>query len=492
MVVNLKVSEAPIREHRLGSISGYSGTLQEVVGLSGCGGLSNKERCFNQSSLCNAACAQGMVSGIIDTALVNHGPVGCTVDAIGANIARKYTAKILGFEERNAHFVGTDMNEQDTIFGATKKLREIVLETYRRYKPAAIFVSTSCVSGVIGEDIKSVIRELQEEIPVPITPIFCEGFKTKIWATGFDMAFHAILTGIVQPPKEKNNIVNFINFFGSEKKQITQLFARLNVEPLFLPNGATIEQLSKLSESVATVSICGTLGTYLGNGLQEEYGVPYVQSLRPHGISGFDEWLRTLGGVLGKEEEVELYLEEERVRVLPELNKVKERLKGLRAVVGMGPGYTFNFIRVLQELGLEIVWASAWHLDPGYDGGQTVEELAYLASIETGDIPLSVSDQQNYELMNILQTLKPDIYFSRHSGTTVWALKQGTASVCVMDEYTSFGYGGTLDFAYMILDAVTNRSLANSLSKRTKLPYTEWWYKQHPNTFLVEGVGVNG
>jgi nitrogenase molybdenum-iron protein alpha chain len=466
--------------------------LKEAVHLSGCGGLGNKDRCFNQSSLCNAACAQGMVSGIIDSALVNHGPVGCTVDAIGANITRKYSGKMLGFEERNTHFVGTDMNEQDTIFGALGKLREVVRETYRRYKPAAIFVSTSCVSGVIGEDVQSVIKELQAEIPVPITPVFCEGFKSKIWATGFDMAFHAILTGIVQPPKEKNNIVNFINFFGSEKKQITELFARFGVEPLFLPNGATIEQLSKLSESAATVSICGTLGTYLGNGLQQEYGVPYVQSLRPHGISGFDEWLHTLGGVLGKEAEVEQYLEEERARVLPELDKVKAKLKGLRAVIGMGPGYTFNFIRVLQELGLEIVWASSWHLDPGYDGGQSVEELEYLAATDTGNVPLSVSDQQNYELMNILQTLKPDIYFSRHTGTTVWALKQGTASVCVMDEYTSFGYGGTLDFAYMIHDAVTNRSLANKLSKRTKLPYTEWWYQQHPNFFLNEGVGARG
>jgi nitrogenase molybdenum-iron protein alpha chain len=100
------------------------------------------------------------------------------------------------------------------------------------------------------------------------------------------------------------------------------------------------------------------------------------------------------------------------------------------------------------------------------------------------DIPFSVSDQQNFELMNVLNTLKPDIYFSRHQGTTVWALKQGTASVCVMDEYTAFGYNGTLNFASMILDAVTNRSLANNIAKRTKLPYTEWWLNQPNSTFL--------
>jgi nitrogenase molybdenum-iron protein alpha chain len=152
----------------------------------------------------------------------------------------------------------------------------------------------------------------------------------------------------------------------------------------------------------------------------------------------------------------------------------------------MGPGYTFNFIRVLQELGIEVVWASAWHFDPKYDKGLIVEDLDYLVKNIQADIPFSVSDQQNFELMNVLNTLKPDIYFSRHQGTTVWALKQGTASVCVMDEYTAFGYGGTLNFAYMILDAVTNRSLANSISQRTRLPYTDWWFKQPHSTFLKD------
>ena len=58
--------------------------------------------------------------------------------------------------------------------------------------------------------------------------------------------------------------------------------------------------------SIATVSICGTLGTYLGNGLEKQYGVPYVQTLRPHGITGFEEWLRGIGKVIGKETDVEI------------------------------------------------------------------------------------------------------------------------------------------------------------------------------------------
>ena len=49
-----------------------------------------------------------------------------------------------------------------------------------------------------------------------------------------------------------------------------------------------------------------------------------------------------------------------------------------------------------------------------------------------------------------------------------------------------FGYKGTLDFAYTVLDTIKNRSFEKNLAARVKLPYTEWWYKQENSTFLLE------
>ncbi len=50
----------------------------------------------------------------------------------------------------NTVFVGTDMNEKDTVFGASESLGDITKKVYERYKPKAIFIGTSCVSGIIG------------------------------------------------------------------------------------------------------------------------------------------------------------------------------------------------------------------------------------------------------------------------------------------------------------------------------------------------------
>ena len=98
----------------------------------------------------------------------------------------------------------------------------------------------------------------------------------------------------------------------------------------------------------------------------------------------------------------------------------------------------------------------------------------------------SVADQQNYEVMNILNKYKPDMYLSRHPGSTVWAIKNGTPAIYVADEYMIFGYKHTLEFANAILDTVRNRSFEENLAKRTKLPYTQWWYEQKVDKFFEE------
>jgi len=484
MPINLNISENKTRENRLGSISGYCGTLRDLNEQASCGSLKNRERCFSQASLCNAACALSQLGFITDAAVVQHSPSGCAVTAMQVGNSKDQLAAKLGLDTSKSGYVCTDMNEADTVFGATDNLRDVVRETYKRYKPNAIFVGASCVSGVIGEDLDSVIDELREEIPVPLAVIHCEGFKTKIWATGFDAAFHAILTSVVKPPEKKSNKVNVVNFFGAARDEITRIFSEFGVEPFFLISNSSVEELSRLSESLATVSTCGTLGTYIGNGLYEKYGVPYVKSLQPHGIAGFESWLRGLGKVLNKEEEVEGFLERERSKYIEKIDKIKGKLKGLKAVVGMGPGFNFNTTRALQELGIEIVYSAAWHFDKQYDDENVPDAFKYLVENSPNNYNLSVSDLQNYELINILKTFKPDIFFSRHTGSTVWAMKLGIPALCVYDEYALFGYRGFLNFAYSIYDVVTNRSYTENLSKRVKLPYSDWWFKQNNDFFL--------
>ena len=484
MAMNLESSNVATRENRIGSITGYMGSLNDLACQSQCGTLKGCSRCFSQSSTCLSSCALGQLSAIRDVAIIHHGPAGCSVASAGAYYLDKVMAKKRGVENHTV-YVGTDMDEKDTIFGSTESLKKIILKVNKRYHPKAIFVTSSCATGIIGEDIDSVVDEVQEEVEVPIVAVHCEGFKSRIWATGFDIADHAVLSSIVKPPEKKQNTINFKNFYESARPEIIEMFHQFDLKPVFLYCNSTVEELEHMSESLATTCICGTLGNYLGNGLEEKYGVPYIRTINPLGIAGFETWLREIGRVTERSEAVENYIQEQRAIYMPQIEEIKKELQGLKAVLGMGPGYTFEVSRVLNELGVEVVWALAWHYDKKYENGDVPPSMDYLLKHDV-DFEASVADQQNYEVMNILKKFQPDVYLSRHPGSTVWAIKNGTPAVYVADEYMIFGYQHTLEFAQSILDSIHNRSFEQNLAKRVKLPYTDWWYEQKVDCFLEE------
>lgn len=487
MAINLDSSNVGTRENRIGSITGYIGSLSDLANQSECGTLKGCSRCFSQSSTCLSQCALGQLSAIRDVAVIHHGPSGCSVASAGAYYLDKVMAKKRSITN-NTVYVGTDMNEEDTIFGSSDSLGKIIKEVNKRYKPKAIFVTSSCATGIIGEDIDSVVDDIKVELDVPIVAVHCEGFKSRIWATGFDISDHAVLSSIVKPPKIKRNTVNFKNFYESARPEIIEMFKNFDLEPIFLYCNSTVEELEHISESLATTCICGTLGNYLGNGLEEKYGVPYIRTINPLGIAGFETWLREIGKVTDTTEAIEKYIVEQRAIYLPQIDEIKKELKGLKAVLGMGPGYTFEVSRVLDELGIEVAWALAWHYDKKYENGDVPPAMEYLLEHDV-DFEASVADQQNYEVMNILNKYQPDLYLSRHPGSTVWAIKNGTPAVYVADEYMIFGYKHTLEFAQSILDSIRNRSFEKNLAKRVKLPYTNWWYEQNVDNFLEEVKG---
>ena len=361
MAVNLESSNVATRENRIGSITGYIGTLSDLAEQSGCGTLKGCSRCFSQSSTCLSSCALGQLSAIRDVAIIHHGPAGCSVASAGAYYLDKVMAKKRGVTN-NTVYVGTDMNEKDTIFGSSDALRKIILEVNKRYSPKAIFVTSSCATGIIGEDIDSVVDDVRDEIDVPIVAVHCEGFKSRIWATGFDISDHAVLSSIVQPPKQKRNTINFKNFYESARPEIIEIFKNFDLEPIFLYCNSTVEELSHISESLATTCICGTLGNYLGNGLEEKYGVPYIRTINPLGIAGFETWLREIGRVTERSDAVEKYIAEQRAIYIPQIEKIKNELKGLKAVLGMGPGYTFEVSRVLTKSTKMVTCRRLWSI----------------------------------------------------------------------------------------------------------------------------------
>jgi nitrogenase molybdenum-iron protein alpha chain len=477
MPVNLSNPEVPIREQRLGAITGYQGTAGDLCRRTGERTLTEPERAFSQCSSCasvNAICQLAMIQ---DAAVVNHAPLGCAGDFVNFNFINRAGQHKRGWKPANVRLISSNLRENEMVFGGAAKLREAVHEAIRRYQPKAVFITTSCASGIIGEDMEGLADEIEAEVDIPVIPVYCEGFKSRVWATGFDAAYHGILRKIVKPATAKQpDLINIINFWGEDI--FTELFGSVGLKPNFVVPFTTISQLQRLSEAAATVQICSTLGTYLAAGLEEHFGVPEVKAPPPYGIAGTDAWLRELGRVTGKEKEMETLIASEKAAIEPELNRLRDRLRGVRGFVAAGDIHGHSLINVLKELGLDIVHGCVWHYDQRLDNNDPRANSLRHTVTYHGDVNFGVCNKQSHELVRLLHQLQPDIFVVRHNGMAIWGAKLGIPTFLMGDEHFGIGYRGLIHYGQKIIDAITNPAYVKSLATHTRLPYTDWWLNQ--------------
>jgi len=474
MSININLPECESRENRLGSITGYTGTLKDLTerGCSGC--LKNRDRCLNTSGQCAHFDAIDQLSVIDDAVVIDHAPAGCSTGHIMWNSFYRKISPMVGRKPKNVIVISSNMNESDTVFGATEKLKETIRFAYKRHNPKVIFITGSCTSGIIAEDIPSVVDEMKEELNIPISYSSCEGIRSKMWSSGFDAAQHAVVKALVKPPKEKRNTVNFIVFWPTIEAFLVPTLDAIGLKPLFLSGFANVEDHAHASESVATVGQCGVLTSYYGGALQEMYGVPFLQEHFPYGVDGFESWYRDLAKLVGKEAEAEAFIEAERAKYLPKLNEIRAKLKGKKAMIALGPGMAFEVVKILRDLGMEVVHTVGFHYDPKYDNNDGKLSPIVTYARESEDLDVTIADSQQHEVYKLLKKYKPDALFSRAHGSNLWAAKLGVVSI----EYAGathslYSYAGLVEIGLRIIDELENRNFVKLINKKFVSPFAK-------------------
>lgn len=486
--IDLSVCACKVRELRLGSITGYSGTAADLSACSRCaGGLRSRERAFTQCLACSTSHAACTTVLIQDGAVISHGPVGCS--ACLHDFAFTYRVNIgqRGLAHATQRKIySTNLEEKDTIYGGNAKLESTIREVYKRAHPKAIFIITTCASAIIGDDVESIADNAQEELGIPVVAIFCEGFRSKVWTSGFDAGYHGIARKLIKKPEKKRNIINVINFWGSDI--FSKWFEKLGYKANYLTPYSTVESIGYSSEAACTIQACSTLGSYLGAVLEQEYGVPEMRNSPPYGIAQTHRWFKELGELLGKQKEVEQILEQEREKYMPRIEQLRKQLRGKTVYVTAGASHGHSLLALSSELGMKPVGAGIFHHDPIYDNGSPDADTLTHTVQDYGDVPnFSVCNKQEFELVNVLNRLKPDILLARHGGMTLWGAKLGIPSLLIGDEHFGMGYEGLVKYGERILETLENNEFVKNLAKNTSIPYTQWWLEQDLYIFLEGG-----
>lgn len=477
-------SAVPVRESRLDTTITYGGTASELVDLTARKCLKAKDRSFSQTTFCQEWLALLTLATIKDAVIIVHAPVGCISSLTCINIFNRFGQILRGETPLSGKWISTNLTDAEAIHGGEDKLKEAVLEADKRHNPNAIFIYSSCVSGIIGEDIDAIIRNIQDEVSAELIPVYCDGFKSKVWASGYDGSFQGALNHLIKEPEEKKedliNIINPITVGRLDEVEIERLLGRLNIKSNIIPNFTTTEEIGKASEAALTTSLCPTFSEYFAKELKERFGVPYTQKIMPVGLDNTDLWLREIGKFLGKEEEVEKLIKEERKRVEPKLKEIREKLEGKRVFVSAGQSRAIGIPNILADLGLEIVGITTYHYDE-----VVFESFANLEK-RCGDFCTNIANVQPFEQTNILNKEQPDFYFG-HMGESIWAAKQGFPTAMIFNLSVIYaGYNGVISFGSRILNLLNNPSFSKRLAEHAKPVYRESWFDENPFKYHKE------
>jgi nitrogenase molybdenum-cofactor synthesis protein NifE len=386
---------------------------------------------------------------IADTAHIVHGPIACcgnSWEGRGA-LSSKGCLHRIGFT--------TDMGEMDIVYGAGRKLYDAILEAYKAVNPKAVFVYATCVSGLIGEDLKPVCEKTEKKLGIPVIPVNAPGFAGPK-NLGNRIAGEVLLDHVIGTGKAKNTTDHDINIIGEYNVAgdlwlIEPVLKRAGLSVLSRITGdSTFEEITYAHKARLNVVVCSRALINVAKGMEKRYGIPYVEV----SFFGKTEMARALRSIenglnslnrssrLRKIEEIIAREEKE----LNEKLKAYRHLRGKKAVLYTGGVKSWSFISALLDLCIEIVAVGTKK--------STFEDEEKMKEVLGPDAPL-VEDVTPKNLKELLRERKADILIAGGRNQYL-AIKEGYPFVDVNQErHVAYaGYDGLINLAEQISNSI--------------------------------------
>jgi nitrogenase molybdenum-cofactor synthesis protein NifE len=338
---------------------------------------------------------------IADALHLVHGPIGCaayTWDIRGALSS--------GPEIHRLSF-STDLREKDVVFGGEKKLYQSLSELIDRYAPKAAFVYSTCIVGVIGDDLEAVCKKVSCEKGIPVIPVQAPGFNGSK-KDGYKIACEAMATligtGTADVPEKSINILGDFNIAG-ELWLLLEYYKRMGVSVNATITGdGRVEAIRNAHKASLNVVQCSGSMIHLAKIMKEKYDIPFMR-VSYFGLEDMSDALYEVAkffkddGMLAKAREL---VREEFNRLMPVIKEYREKLTGKKAAIYVGGSFkAISLIKALRLIGVQTVVV-------GSQTG-TADEYEIIRSLcDEGTI--IVDDSNPIELSAFVKETRADIF----------------------------------------------------------------------------------
>jgi len=387
---------------------------------------------------------------IADTAHIVHGPIACAGNSWEGRgtLSSKGDLHKLGFT--------TDMIEMDIVYGAEEKLYNSIMDTYRSVVPKAIFVYSTCVSGLIGEDIAAVCKKAEEELSVPVIPVHSPGFvgpkNLGNRIAGEVLLEHVIGTGKPEYTTESDiNLIGEYNIAG-DLWLVEPVLKKAGIRVLSRITGdATFEEITYAHRAKLNVVVCSRALINIAREMERKYDIPYIE-ISFFGRTEMAKALRAIGAMLKArnpllaiDEEIEAVIAEEEAGLAGKLKKFAH-LKGKRAVLYTGGVKSWSMISALRDLGIDILAVGTKK--------STYEDEEKMKALLGENAPL-VEDVAAKNLIKLMKEGRADMLIAGGRNQYL-AMKEGYPFVDVNQErhIAYAGYDGLVNLAEQISNSI--------------------------------------
>ena len=308
--------------------------------------------------------AKIVLQPITDAAHLVHGPLACEGN---------------GWDNRHSASSGptlyrtgftTDLSELDIVMGQSeKRLYRAIKHIAETRRPPAIFVYSTCVTAMIGDDIGAVCAHASEAFGLPVIPVDAPGFVGSK-QLGNKLAGETLFTHVIGTREPEQSTPTDINILGEynlsgEVWQVKPLFEKLNIRlHACITGDARYNDVASAHRSQVNMMVCSAALINLARKMEERWGIPYFEGSF-YGVTDTSDALRQTARLLvsrgvGAEllDRTEALIAEEEARVWARLEPYRQRLKGKRVLLYTGGVKSWSVVSALMELGIEIVGTS--------------------------------------------------------------------------------------------------------------------------------------
>lgn len=301
--------------------------------------------------------ARVVLMPLTDVAHLVHGPIACAGNSWDNRGARSSGSQLF------RRGLTTDLMENDVIYGGEQKLKESILEIAARHNPKAIFVYSTCVSALIGDDVNTVCEQAEKELTIPVIPVNCPGFlgdKNIGNRIAGEVLFDRVI-GTGEGPDDKIplsvNLIGEYNIAG-DLWGILPDFENLRITVQTAITGdAQFDDIRSAHRASLNVLICAKSLTNLARKMESKYGIPYMEGSF-YGIHDTSETLINIAKALGDPDLLErtlAYVQKKEEETRKIIASYKKLLEDKQAILFTGGVKTWSMVSTLAELGINIL-----------------------------------------------------------------------------------------------------------------------------------------